>query len=127
MEFSYIRTSNAPAPVGPYSQAVCSGEMIFVSGQIALDPISGKMLQNSIEQETKQVIENMQAILSAAGVGLNRVVKTSIFLTDMGTFENVNTVYSRYFDAVKPARETVEVSKLPKGARVEISCIAIAE
>jgi len=126
MTFSTINTSDAPAPVGPYSQAVRAGELIFVSGQIALNATTGKLEQDSIELETDVVLKNIQAILHEAGVGLNRVVKTSIFLTSMDTFGTVNQVYSRYFESNPPARETVEVSKLPKGARVEISCIALA-
>jgi len=126
MTFSTINTSDAPAPVGPYSQAVRAGELIFVSGQIALNAATGKLEQDSIELETDVVLKNIQAILHEAGVGLNRVVKTSIFLTSMDTFGTVNQVYSRYFESNPPARETVEVSKLPKGARVEISCIALA-
>ncbi len=127
MEFSIIETDQAPAPVGPYSQAICSGNFIFVSGQIALDPTSGLLNQDSIEEETELVLKNIQAILLKAGVGMNRVIKTSIFLTNLDTFVAVNQVYARHFAQSPPARETVEVSKLPKGARVEISCIAVTD
>lgn len=120
-----ILTPNAPAPIGPYSQAVRAGNMLFVSGQIPLDPATGQLVQGSIEDETHMVLKNLQAILEAAGGSLANVVKTSIFLTDMGQFAQVNAVYGTYFTGLTPARETVQVSRLPKDVNVEISCIAV--
>jgi 2-iminobutanoate/2-iminopropanoate deaminase len=120
-----IETKKAPAPIGPYNQAVLAGDTLYVSGQIAIDPSSGKMIQDSLEAETHQVMKNMQAILQEAGVDWIDVVKCSIFILDMGQFTTINEVYSSYFDKGAPARETVQVSALPKGARVEISCIAV--
>lgn len=120
-----IYTDDAPEPIGPYSQAVSVNGMVFVSGQIPLDPFSGTLVQGSIEDETEQVMANLQAILNAAEMDFANVVKCSIFLADMHDFPKVNEVYGRYFKQAPPARETVEVSMLPKNARVEISCIAI--
>lgn len=120
-----ILTPNAPAPIGPYSQAVRAGNMLFVSGQIPLDPATGQLVQGSIEDETHMVLKNLQAILQAAGGSLANVAKTSIFLTDMGQFAQVNAVYGTYFTGLTPARETVQVSRLPKDVNVEISCIAV--
>ncbi len=120
-----IRTDKAPAPIGPYSQAVRVDSTLYCSGQVALDPVSGEMQQASIVEETEQVLQNLQAVLKAGGSGLDQVVKCSIFLTDMGYFQEVNEVYSRYFTGNFPARETVAVKALPAGARVEISCVAV--
>jgi 2-iminobutanoate/2-iminopropanoate deaminase len=120
-----IYTDAAPDPIGPYSQAVFVNGMLFVSGQIALDPFSGTLITNSIEKETTQVMENIQAILEAAEMDFSNVVKCSIFLSDMGTFPKVNEVYGKFFDENPPARETVEVSKLPRNVNVEISVIAV--
>lgn len=120
-----IRTDKAPAPIGPYSQAVRVDSTLYCSGQVALDPVSGEMQQASIAEETEQVLQNLQAVLKAGGSGLDQVVKCSIFLTDMGYFQEVNEVYSRYFTGNFPARETVAVKALPAGARVEISCVAV--
>lgn len=120
-----IYTDDAPEPIGPYSQGVLVNGMLFVSGQIPIDPFSGALVQNSIEEETEQVMQNLKAILQAAEMDFNNVVKCSIFLTDMQHFPKVNAVYGNYFDDNAPARETVEVSVLPKNARVEISCIAV--
>ena len=119
-----IHSQNAPAPIGPYSQAVKVGSMLYLSGQIALDPYTGLMLQDSIEQETTQVMANIKAILSEAGIDFSAVVKTSIFLSDMNLFGAVNAVYEQYFKTDFPARETVQVAGLPKNANVEISVIA---
>jgi 2-iminobutanoate/2-iminopropanoate deaminase len=119
-----IHSQNAPAPIGPYSQAVKVGSMLYLSGQIALDPYTGLMLQDSIEQETTQVMANIKTILSAAGIDFSAVVKTSIFLSDMNLFGAVNAVYEQYFKTDFPARETVQVAGLPKNANVEISVIA---
>ena len=119
-----INTSSAPAPIGPYNQAVLSGQTLYVSGQIALDSKSGKMIQDSIQLEAQQVMINIKAILQAAGMDFENIVKTSIFLIDLENFIEVNEVYGSFFNNNFPARETVEVSKLPKGANVEISVIA---
>lgn len=119
-----IYTADAPAPIGSYSQAVQSGNTLFVSGQIAIDPASGDLVTSSIEDETKQVMKNLQAILTAAGMDFSNVIKCSIFLQDMNNFPKVNEIYGQYFQTDPPARETVEVAKLPKGVNVEISCIA---
>ena len=120
-----IKTPHAPAPIGPYEQAIMVNGFLYVSGQIALDPISGNMLMENIEQETAQVMQNLSAILKAANLGFENVVKTSIFLKDMNNFTNVNEVYGSFFkDAIYPARETVEVARLPKDVNVEISLIA---
>lgn len=121
-----IETDKAPAPIGPYSQAVLSGNMLFVSGQIALNPETGALAEGDIKQETRQVMENLKAILEAAGMSFEHVVKTSIFLSDMKQFGEVNEVYGTYFKAaIPPARETVEVAGLPKSVNVEISVIAV--
>jgi 2-iminobutanoate/2-iminopropanoate deaminase len=125
MSKTIIETSQAPAPIGPYSQAVMAGNMLFVSGQIALDPATGQLVQGSIEEETHQVLKNLGAILSQAGLGFHHVVKCSIFIKDMGQFGAINGVYANYFQENPPARETVEVSCLPKNVNVEISCIAV--
>ena len=120
-----IQSDNAPAPIGPYSQAVQTGNMIFVSGQIALDAKSGNMVDENISKETQKVMENIKAVLTAAGADMSNIVKSSIFLSDMNNFKHVNAVYSNYFDLDPPARETVEVSRLPKDVNVEISVIAV--
>lgn len=120
-----IYTDDAPEPIGPYSQAVSVNGMLFVSGQIPLDPFSGTLINTGIEDETEQVMQNLSAILEAAEMDFSNVAKTSIFLSDMRDFPKVNEVYGRYFKSNPPARETVEVSVLPKNANVEISCIAI--
>jgi 2-iminobutanoate/2-iminopropanoate deaminase len=119
-----IVTNNAPAPIGPYNQAVQYGDMLFISGQIALDPVTGNLVQDDIQAETRQVMANLQAILTEAGMGFSNVIKSSIFLMDMGQFGKVNEVYGSYFAENAPARETVQVSGLPKGVNVEISMIA---
>jgi len=124
MEKKIIRTEKAPAPIGPYNQAVQFGNMLFISGQIALDPISGDLVQTDIQAETRRVMENLEAILNAAGMNFSNVLKTTIFLMDMGQFAQVNEVYGSYFADAAPARETVQVSGLPKGVKVEISMIA---
>jgi len=124
MEKKIIRTDNAPAPIGPYNQAVQFGNMLFISGQIPIDPTTGNLLQENIEQETTQVMKNLEAILNEAKMDFSNVIKTSIFLTDMGQFAKVNDIYSRYFNEDAPARETVQVSALPTGVNVEISMVA---
>jgi 2-iminobutanoate/2-iminopropanoate deaminase len=119
-----IVTSEAPAPIGPYSQAVRAGNLLFISGQIALLPESNLFLSGSISEETHQVMKNLQAILKVEGADFSKVVKTSIFLSDMGFFPEMNEVYAQYFSGVFPARETIAVKELPKKANVEISMIA---
>lgn len=121
-----INTPKAPAPIGPYNQAVLKGNTLYISGQIPIEPSSGKLIEGDIRLETEQCMENVKAILAAAEMTFENVVKTSIFLKDMHRFAEVNEVYGRYFDeATAPARETVEVSNLPKFVNVEISMIAM--
>ncbi len=122
---SIINTQNAPAPIGPYSQAVVAGNFVFVSGQVAINPSNGELVINDIKTETMQVMENIKAILDETGIGFGHIVKTSIFLKDMGNFALVNEVYGTYFTGQFPARETIEVAGLPKNVNVEISVIAI--
>ena len=124
MEKKIIRTDNAPAPIGPYNQAVQIGNMLFVSGQIALDPKDGSLFVGDIATETEIVMNNISAILTEAGMTFENIIKTSIFLMDMGKFASVNEVYARYFSDNYPARETVQVAGLPRGVQVEISVIA---
>ncbi len=120
-----INTSNAPAPIGPYNQAVLAGNFLFVSGQIAINPENGELNLVNIEEETHQVMRNLKAVLLEASLDFANVVKTTIFLSDMGTFARVNEVYGQYFTDNFPARETVQVSVLPKNVNVEISVIAV--
>ena len=121
-----IETQNAPAPIGPYSQAIRFENLIWVSGCIALQPETGAMIQENIEAETTQVMHNLKAILEAGGSSMSKILKTTIFLTDMNQFSIVNEIYGKFLQSPYPARETVEVSALPKGAKVEISCMAMA-
>ena len=121
-----ITTSKAPAPIGPYNQAILSGNTLYTSGQIALHPKTGELVLDSIEKETKQVMENMKAVLEAAEMNFENVIKTSIFISDMNNFGEINKVYGSYFnEETAPARETVEVANLPKFVNVEISMIAV--
>jgi 2-iminobutanoate/2-iminopropanoate deaminase len=121
-----IKTTNAPAPIGPYNQAVLTGNMLFISGQIAINPKTGELETKDLEEETKLVMENLKAILTEAGMTFENVVKTSIFISDMNNFAKINQVYGNYFNAdTAPARETVEVANLPKFVNVEISAIAV--
>jgi 2-iminobutanoate/2-iminopropanoate deaminase len=120
-----IYTPNAPEPIGPYSQAVIAGNFVFASGQIAIDPSTGNLVLDDIKTETKQVMENIKAILTAAGIDFSHIIKTTIFLMDMQNFAQVNEVYGTYFKGDFPARETVQVAGLPKGVNVEISITAI--
>lgn len=121
-----INTNNAPAPIGPYNQAVLAGNTLYTSGQIAINPATGDLVNTTIEIETKQVMENMKAVLTEANMTFENVVKTSIFIADMNDFAKVNAIYGTYFNPeTAPARETVEVSNLPKFVNVEISMIAI--
>ena len=119
-----INTSNAPAPIGPYNQAVKSGNFLFVSGQVALKPGTNDLANADIIEETHQVLQNLKAILAEAGMDFSNIVKTTIFLSDMDLFSQVNEIYAKYFDGDFPARETVAVKGLPKNAHVEISVIA---
>ncbi len=121
-----IFTENAPAPIGPYNQAVLKGNTLYTSGQIAIDPATGQLVTATIELETEQVMKNMKAVLEAAGMTFDHVVKTTIFIMDMNDFAKINTVYGSYFnETTAPARETVQVACLPKNVNVEISMIAI--
>jgi 2-iminobutanoate/2-iminopropanoate deaminase len=124
MPKSVIYSANAPEPIGPYSQAVQSGNLLFVSGQVAIQKSTGNIITTSIQDETHQVMKNLEEILKAAGMSFANVLKCTIFLKDMNNFPKVNDVYGSYFSKEPPARETVEVSRLPKDVNVEISCIA---
>ncbi len=119
-----IVTDRAPRAIGPYVQAVQVGEWIFISGQIALDPETGELVQGGIEEQTDRVLQNLRAILEAAGSSLEKVVKTTVYLADLNDFSKMNEVYARYFPREKPARATVEVSRLPRDARIEMDAIA---
>ena len=120
-----INTENAPAPVGPYNQSVKVGNMLFISGQIALDPTNGELILTSIEDETEQVMKNLGAVLSKAGMNYENIVKASVFVKNMNLYSRINAVYAKYFDeATAPARELVEVANLPKFVNIEISVIA---
>ena len=127
MEKQVINTSSAPAPIGPYNQAVLVGDSLYISGQICIDPASGSLRNQDIQQETHQVMHNLRAILAAADMTFHHVVKTTIFITDMNRFSEINEVYGKYFDSNStfPARETVQVSALPKFVNVEISMITV--
>jgi len=125
MDKKIIATQNAPAAVGPYSQGVMVGNMVFTAGQIAIDPATGKIVEGAITEQTHQVMRNLQAILVAAGTSLDNVAKTTVFLQDMDDFKEMNQVYSRYFEGEPPARSTVQVSKLPLAVLVEIEAIAL--
>lgn len=125
MKKSIIQSSDAPAPIGPYSQAVLKQDTLFLSGQVAIDPANGELVIGNIEAETRQVMKNLRAVLSAAGMDFSQVVKTTIYVKDLENFSRINEVYGSYFEVDPPARETVEVSRLPKDVNVEISCIAI--
>lgn len=125
MDKIIINTPAAPAPIGPYNQSVLAGNLLFISGQVCIDPATGDLKNKDIEEETRQVMENLKAILAEAQMQFNRVVKTTIFLTDMNQFAKVNAIYGEYFNGDYPARETVQVSALPKFVNVEISMIAM--
>ena len=122
-----IQIKGAPAPVGPYSQAILSNKTLYISGQIPMDPITGELKMEDIKTATNQVLKNITSLLNAAEMTLKNVVKCSIFLKDMNDFNQVNEVYQNFFTGVPPARETVEVSKLPLNVNIEISCIAIID
>jgi 2-iminobutanoate/2-iminopropanoate deaminase len=121
-----IQIPNAPAPVGPYSQAILAGGMLFISGQIPLNPSTGKLELDTIEEATHRVMKNIEALLEAAGLTIENIVKTSIFLKDLNDFQAMNIVYASYFTGIPPARETVQVVRLPLDVSIEISCIALA-
>jgi 2-iminobutanoate/2-iminopropanoate deaminase len=125
MEREVIATTRAPGAVGPYSQAVCAGNLVFTAGQIALDPVTGQIVGDEIRVQTERVLQNLQAVLEAAGSGLAEVVKTTVFLQDMDDFATMNQVYARFFASSPPARTTVEVGRLPLDALVEIEAVAI--
>jgi len=121
-----VSTDKAPGAIGPYSQAIKAGGMIFCSGQIPIDPSTGEFVSHDVAEQTKQVLSNLSAVLEAAGSSLDSVVKTTVFLADMGDFAAMNEVYSEFFTENKPARATVQAARLPRDARVEIDCIATA-
>jgi len=121
-----VNTVQAPAPVGPYNQSIAAGGMLFISGQVAIDPSTGEMIQETIEAETTRVLQNIGAILRAAGLDYADVLKCSVFVTDIGNFGRINAIYAGFFDGtIAPARELVEVVRLPKDAHIEISAIAL--
>jgi 2-iminobutanoate/2-iminopropanoate deaminase len=124
MPTKHVYTSRAPKPIGPYSQGVISGGLFFCSGQIALDPQTGEMVEGDVEAQTERVFENLAAVLREAKMGLDNVVKTTVYLTDMTDFPRMNEVYARYLGRRSPARTTIQAASLPKGARVEIDIIA---
>ncbi|HWI89742.1 MAG TPA: RidA family protein [Flavisolibacter sp.] len=125
MEKKVITTKNAPAPIGPYNQAILVNDTLYISGQICIEPASGNLKNKNLQEETNQVMQNLKSILQEAGMSFNNVVKTTIFLTDMNRFSEVNEIYGKYFNSDFPARETVQVSALPKFVNVEISMIAV--
>jgi 2-iminobutanoate/2-iminopropanoate deaminase len=120
-----IKTGGAPAAIGPYSQAISVGDIVFCSGQIAIDPKTGHMLSTGIEAETEQVLRNLRAVLQAADLDMKHVVQCRVYLTDINDYGQVNEIYARYFAEDAPAREAMQVAALPRGARVEISCVAV--
>ncbi|MDE1045754.1 MAG: RidA family protein [Nitrospinaceae bacterium] len=124
MEKKQIQTTQAPSAIGPYSQAIRIGEFLYTSGQIALNPENMEMMNGAIEEETEWVLKNLEAILKADGMSLAHVIKTTVYLTDLGEFARVNQVYEKFFGETKPARACVQVAALPKGAKVEIDAIA---
>ena len=121
-----IQTAQAPQAFGPYSQALRVGDFVFTAGQIALDPQTGQMVAGGIEEQTRQVWRNLSAVLDAAGSSLASVVKTTVYMQDLGTFTQMNAVYAEFFPEAKPARSTVQVAALPRGALIEIDCVAVA-
>lgn len=120
-----VSTDKAPGAIGPYSQAVKVNGMVFCSGQIPIDPATGSFVSDNIAEQTEQVLKNLNAVLESAGSGLDRVVKTTVFLADMEDFAAMNEVYSKYFEPNKPARATVQAARLPRDAKVEIECVAV--
>ena len=124
-ELRAIATDKAPKALGPYSQAVVAGDLIFCAGQVALDPKTGEIVSGEIKEQTRRVLDNLAAVLEAAGAGFDRVTKTTVFLTDIAEFAAMNEVYAERFGPHRPARSTIEIGKLPRGARIEIECIAV--
>lgn len=122
-----IKTENAPGAIGPYSQAVKTGNFVFCSGQIPIDPATGEFISEKVAAQTEQVLKNLNQVLEAAGSSLKNVVKTTVFLADMNDFQEMNEIYAKFFSENKPARATVQAARLPKDARVEIECIAVIE
>jgi len=120
-----IQIPGAPAPIGPYSQAILVNDTLYVSGQIPVDPTNGELVDESIEASTHQVMKNIRALVNEAGMTIENIVKCSIFLKDLGNFDRVNEIYGSYFRSLPPARETVQVARLPKNVDIEISCIAV--
>ena len=120
-----IKTEKAPAAIGPYSQGILAGSLLFTSGQIPLDPTAGSLVSGGIQSETKQALENLKAVLEAGGAGLKDVVKTTVYMADLSEFAQMNEVYGSYFSGEPPARSTVGVASLPRGARVEIEAVAV--
>jgi 2-iminobutanoate/2-iminopropanoate deaminase len=126
MQREQVKTQHAPAAIGPYSQAIKAGGLVFAAGQIPLDPATGQIISGDIQAQTERVLENIGSVLTAAGASFETVVKTTVFLKSMGDFAAMNEIYARYFTGVAPARSTVAVADLPRGALVEIECIALA-
>ena len=120
-----VSTENAPGAIGPYSQAVKTGNMVFCSGQTPIDPATSEFVSDDVAEQTEQVLKNLSAVLEAAGSDLNKVVKTTVFLADMNDFAAMNEIYAKFFNTNKPARATVQAARLPRDARVEIECIAL--
>ena len=127
MEYTKISTNDAPAAIGPYSQAIRSDKFIYTSGQIPLDPTSGEIVGTDVQSQTHRVLQNLQAVLQSGGASLKSVVKTTVFLVHMSDFQAMNEVYASYFGSVAPARSTVAVAELPRQALVEIECVALVE
>ncbi|HEX4204060.1 MAG TPA: RidA family protein [Ktedonobacteraceae bacterium] len=127
MERIPISTTQAPAAIGPYNQAIRCGQFVYTSGQIALDPASGEMVGDDVQAQTHRVIQNVQAVLASAGTSLSNVIKTTVFLVDMKDFQAMNAVYGHYFNEVQPARSAIAVAELPRKALVEIECVALVE
>lgn len=125
MEKTIITTQNAPAPIGPYNQAILVNGTLYISGQVCIDPQTGNLKNRDIQDETHQVMQNLKAILAEAGMSFSNVVKTTIFITDMNQFSEINEIYGKYFTGNFPARETIQVSALPKAVNIEISMIAV--
>lgn len=122
---STVTTPLAPAAIGPYSQGILVGDRLYVSGQIAIDPETGSMIEGNVEQETERVLDNVEAVLKAASMTFENVVRCEVYMADMDDYAQINEVYGRYFNEQPPARQALEVAELPRGARVEISCIAV--
>ena len=125
MERTPITTQQAPAAIGPYNQAIRTGQFVFASGQAALDPQSGELVGKDVQEQTHRVLQNLQAVLNSAGTSLDNVIKTTVFLVNMDDFQSMNAVYASYFNGIAPARSTVAVAELPRKALVEIECIAL--